>query len=1131
MAETSTTEQVHDLIVLVDATYSMDHYLKSLQVSLPQIISLSALTNCFRRLGIIAYRDYCDNDVVTWSGWFEPAADGAKAQAQVDLIKMAKDLEALGGGDLPEATKTGLAKAYSEMDPEAKTLVLIYTDAPPHMFCNGFLKEEWSNLGKELKALEKPHSYDGFGPKFADWVSAADTLRNGRKSAQVFSILDAGMAWEVGSFYQYLSTVTGGACFFLTKRGSADISQVTIEILLSWMGAEKAGVTGSQELSAFMSRYVKVNGIKTLKDEQADECQRFFFVDEHDTVKRYNLRNNLTRTELTTDVLKKHLPKKAVPVENFAKRYKFDAAYKKTVGKHIRRIVEDNVTVISVNPVFGSLWRALCNDRDNPERESLISAFGASVEKIKSESEKVRMKAWLEESYDFTAEVVDAIHSVPKDLRFPCVLLDPTLKFTLPKDDNEVDGEDEEAQRPITEFRRDELLEIGRSCDYKILRRLGKVLTRLTFVETAEDLPAHVAAMSEEEVPKIPLALAKQEYGNRLWRIMLHLVVPGTMLAARPAALLAALAIRMGIRPLFAAADEELIRWRARWNNIEIPETWNVSCMSLLLDADKAYRNRMSAAEGSPTSKKPVEGLLTDDDRKLFEALASYKMLEMNLKTALTAEVGWTPEKTRVPMGPIAVCRNCKYPRSVTIMSKNSLCGICAADDYKSDEQRQQWITGNASKSDSDKTMATWVECFVQTCRAQYVVYAPNELNVRPKCFYCRYGKTSVVNGKTKQPDQAPVVECQQCLSRVIWPKEYRPSAMSKFTCSACTHKMKTVTSVETDAQHLSAENSYNWLLKNTTGHDLLTNRSLFYVASTVGPSNFLSRVQLFPQTDPQLSLRGKPLHNTAAVLTRLKSFITSRRTESTPCTLCFTPTKPAHLHPPCRRSGCHQRICTPCLTSWYGLNAPGRVLNPAALHCPFCRRLASARLLAKYANGAHSVRDLRPALAQQGEFVFAWCLRCLSARVLAPRECARGPPPDVSDFVCADCRAEILAELAREEEAAAAAERERARNPNAQIVRVRPEPRSGEKISRDWRTWAKKFGKVKDCPGCEFPSQRDEGCGHVQCGACGTHWCWFCRWEAGKDARDVPKVYDHMDDKHGGCFADEYIIGEDDDE
>jgi hypothetical protein len=53
----------------------------------------------------------------------------------------------------------------------------------------------------------------------------------------------------------------------------------------------------------------------------------------------------------------------------------------------------------------------------------------------------------------------------------------------------------------------------------------------------------------------------------------------------------------------------------------------------------------------------------------------------------------------------------------------------------------------------------------------------------------------------------------------------------------------------------------------------------------------------------------------------------------------------------------------------------------------------------------------------------------------------------------------------------------------------------------------------VKNCPGCQAPIQRDEGCNHITCIRCQTHICWVCM--------DIfPKgdgIYDHMRAVHGG--------------
>ena len=686
---------------------------------------------------------------------------------------------------------------------------------------------------------------------------------------------------------------------------------------------------------------------------------------------------------------------------------------------------------------------------------------------IRDADEKARMKQWLEESYDYTAEVREAIAKVPQSQQFPCVCLDPTLTFVHPEAGQD---EDESENKPITSFRRDELLEIGRSCDWRILRRLGRVLTRLTFIESEDQMPTHIKA-SETEVTRIPMALASQGYSRRFWNILLHIVVPGTMLSARPAALVAALAIRLGIESLFPAAEKAMLFWKDKWNNIEIPETWNVNCLSLLLDADKIYRNKHRSSGDADTA----EQLLPGHDRALFERMVDYKMLELNLRTTLTAQVGWTPQKSAMPIGPIVMCKSCQYPRSVTIMGPHNECGICLSD-YESAESEATAKSARVSKSDDESSNAVWYECGVQTCRAQYVVYNVELLNVRPKCHYCR--QEGSLPEQDKNPTPAPTVECTKCLSRMIWPNEYRPDeSLSKWTCVACISGVKSIVDVETTAGAMRDENGDAWLLRNDDNKlkTPFNNRTLYHTASTAVPlDDFVDKVQILPARGHEIQLfaRGKLIRNTPHLLEQLYSWVSRRRTESGTCSLCFSNFKKHGLMPACGRSGCSQRICNSCLAGWYGLNSAGRIINTAALNCPFCRRTPTAKTLAKYGMGIHAVGDLREAVENRGSWIYAWCRACGHAKAYLERVCAAGAPPDLQDWTCDDCRAK-----------------------------------------------KSEVRKMQDCPSCGTPTEKRGGCDHIRCTVigCGAHWCWFCGQES-----DEIMIYEHLRNEHGGYYGGE---------
>lgn len=1073
--------EVVDLLILVDATASMGSYLSSLKRSLPQIISIASLTNCFQRIGLLAYRDYCDKDLLEWSGWM--AVDGSSAESvQLDLVDIASKISATGGGDYPEATKTGLAKAYEVMRADAKTLLLLYTDAPPHLkdgADTGMLtvtrtpcaklrsavpstlrrkyklssvrslaiKElqliwrlpGYSNSQKEQEALLKHDSYGGCGPMFADWVSAAHALRNGEKKAQVMCILDES---QKDANYPFLSHLTGGACMMLARSRSTarDVSELTIEMLMAWMGVKKEGAATTDVPVTLMS-YLDPSGILEYQKEEDDLKGRYLPIQgSRNTV-------DMRWTRLASGTLEAVLPKKQTPIQNFANTYKESPRYRSVVTRHLRRMIENDVSSISLNPVFGSLWRTFCNDRDNDARQDLLNLFGLKVDELEDANERAKMKVWLEESYDYTAEILEAVERVPQTLRFPCVCLDPTLAFKTAGDAHD---EDEDANKAITEFRRDELLEIGRSCDWRILRRLGTVLTRLTFIESAEAMPAHIAA---SDVTTIPMALASKEYGRRFWKILLHIVVPGTMLGGRSAALLAALAIRLGVQPLMHAAEAEMLLWKDKWNDLDIPETWNTSCHSLLLGADEAY------------VKNHGESLLLHKDRELFKRLVDYKMLELNLNTELHAKVGWTPQKAVIKGGgKFVVCKSCDYLRSVSVMGANGICGPCWCNVDRDPEAKPYDIHLGVEKNPEALPTTYWYECSMRECRGQYVVYDIDALNVRPKCHYCR------------RDEKAPLVECSKCQSRVIWPEQYRHGEdLAGFQCVGCQTGKNTIVQCTVTASKLREENAEDWLISNEDQKlkQAFNGRSLYHAASTSAPlDEFCEKVQILPlqgSEAPQLQLRGKPLHNSGEIIEQLYSWVFSRRTESGTCSLCFSKARKDSLSPACGRSGCQQKVCKECLEGWYGLNKAGRIINTAALHCPFCRRSPTSKTLTRSGQGVHTVARLAEAVAHSGEWIYAWCTGCYHAKQYMERVCAIGAPEGVEHFVCEACHA-------------------------AKGGRV----------------------KIKPCPGCGVDTQKFSGCDHLLCTQCGTHWCFNCG-----EKQDEEDVYDHMMAAHGGYYHD----------
>jgi hypothetical protein len=518
----------------------------------------------------------------------------------------------------------------------------------------------------------------------------------------------------------------------------------------------------------------------------------------------------------------------------------------------------------------------------------------------------------------------------------------------------------------------------------------------------------------------------------------------------------------MGVTAFRDAADAELLAFGPRWGDIGVPENWNIGCMQLVLGADADLGDRLAA-----------QRILTNQDRLVLRTLLEYKLLEGYLGSPVGAKITWQPDKNKVAAGPVVTCRECKFPRSVTAMAADGLCGMCSAASLKcpcvacaDPKNPQERLCANVTREHTESSTVPWVECSVRDCRAQYVVYNPGSLRVRPKCFYCRHagdGRMAKAVGK------APLVECARCLGRMIWPHEYRPRGFDEgaFMCPGCTSGVQTVVVEEVTPREMEDENGLGWLLENTDQaiEHPFNGRSIFHTASHCDLETLAAKVQVLPSCGQTIKIRGKPVQNAAEIKDHIRLRITNRESNLTSCSLCFSDLDASRLGSACGRSGCKQRICADCIKSWYGLNKAGCIINTAALSCPFCRRLPAGKIARRHR--LTEIGSLAKALDESGTWIHGWCWRCNHAKPYMERVCANGAPEPVHRWFCEGCQP----------------------------------------------LWDVKT--AKECPGCGVLTEKTFGCHHMTC-PCGEHWCWGCG-----EAHPASSIYRHIGDKHGGLQMD----------
>jgi hypothetical protein len=134
----------------------------------------------------------------------------------------------------------------------------------------------------------------------------------------------------------------------------------------------------------------------------------------------------------------------------------------------------------------------------------------------------------------------------------------------------------------------------------------------------------------------IPLTLPPRDF----FRILPHLIVPGTLYPARAATLTAIVSLVTAVPFLKESALALLATAKGKWINMEVPENISFDCARFLL----------SVPEGVALTKK---------EKAVYESMRRYKLIELNLDTPIVVNVPWTPAKTR-GSGDVKVrCQKC----------------------------------------------------------------------------------------------------------------------------------------------------------------------------------------------------------------------------------------------------------------------------------------------------------------------------------------------------------------------------------------------------------------------------------------------------------------------------------------
>ena len=616
-----------DLCIVADFTGSMKHYLDALKPSMLEFIHIFKLCNDIDRISVLGYSDYCEREVIKWSGW--------KSNAK-DLVPFVNGLQASGGQDLPEAAKSAAFELTKKV--EKKTLVIWYTDAPPH---TNFTGSQGGNMEKEQRAL---------GDNF-DWVTLCTMLAS--LNSSVWVLLPHDTSHNNQAIYSYMSNVTGGKTLLLSVNSNI-IGTTTVGLVLAVMGHK-------------------------YEFHNTSEC---YITNHNDQINNENDINNIliqnNRDRIQSRPVEMQFSGDAG--KNLMRKFTYDSEYKDIVYKVFEDILTPQlIKSLTYNPLFGALWRAICRDRNDERRDTLVNKLSNLISSITG-TDKVVMQVFIEESYNQSGQIEELIDACG-DKKFPAVILEKDIGVAKL-----------ETKGRVGKFTSKDILEITRSCSPSSLRQLCEILTGLKIVDDIN--------ITNQKF--IPIALKNNEF----FACLPHLVVDGVMFSFRASVVMAMLVIYTGTEPLLDKAWQFVLDSRGKWLVKDQAENFSYEFIKFALRVDD----------------KMCSDCLTDSERNTFKNLHTIGGLKINANTTLNLKLPFTSCKTTRPDYKFK-CSKCNEMRSFTILNEDNVCGLCLCDptiEYQ-------------SVSD---THSYWCEC--RTCKVHYAVEDVGKLNVEPKCHFCR---------------------------------------------------------------------------------------------------------------------------------------------------------------------------------------------------------------------------------------------------------------------------------------------------------------------------------------------------------------------------------------------------------
>lgn len=458
-----------------------------------------------------------------------------------------------------------------------------------------------------------------------------------------------------------------------------------------------------------------------------------------------------------------------------------------------------------------------------------------------------------------------------------------------------------------------------------------------------------ITTIKPDDYGYIPVSLSPKD----VFSLIPHLVAPGLMISNMPSCILAIYTILSKNVHLKDIAHQFLTEQKGKWLLFDENNTQNFTVtMVTLLSKVKEY--------------------LTSFECQTLDRLYTLLKIKRNLNAEIEVCTPWSPSKDYIPDHKVK-CEECNHYVSTTIMHSKTICGLC---DYSKNHPDE---TFRDEPRFFHKDKSSMREC--RTCAALYEVIYHDQLNVPPKCHFCRMNTTK------------RTVCCNECNNTFIDDAGFYNN--ESFVCKVCTNEKiltKPIVNKVTIRELLP-------LLDEGTRIELTGIKFKLEVLD-----KYTSLYKIFMEHEGDecdkykcLKYNNKPVVNRSQIEDSIKTQLDYEDPREM-CLLCCENVEMNQMIESC--GNCTQRICKTCFKEWYN-NNPGEIVYYSKFNCPFCKQVPKYSVI-KPINRLLAMISRK--VVYDPKVYDAWCKDCNKIVYYCDKSCAR-EIPKLKGYQCKDCK------------------------------------------------------------------------------------------------------------------------------